>query len=102
MPMNTRAVWIISGFLLAGCGEGAPTDTLPVRNEVGGQRLEVRAVFPQPVYHSGVGDSSRQVIRTEAQWQAFWEQVHRNRQPVPAAPAIDFSQEMVVTAAIGT
>jgi hypothetical protein len=102
MPMNTRAVWILSGFLLAGCGEGAPTGTLPVRNEVGGERLQTRAVFPQTVYYSGIGQASRGVVRSEGEWQALWAQVVRGRQPTPATPAVDFSREMVIVAAMGT
>lgn len=100
--MNTRAVWILSGFLLAGCGEGGPTDTQPVRNEVGGQRLEVRAAFPQPVYYSGVDRASRGVVRSQGEWQALWAQVVRGRQPTPATPAVDFEREMVIVAAMGT
>jgi hypothetical protein len=101
MPMNARAVCILAGFLLAACGEGAPTDTLPVRNEVGGQRVEVRAAFPQPVYYSGVDQASRRVIHTEAQWQALWAQVVRGRQPTPPTPEVDFGEEMVIVAAMG-
>jgi hypothetical protein len=102
MPMNKPAVWMLSGLLLAGCGESGPTGTLEARNDGSQLRLEMRAAFPGPVYSSGMDASSRRVVRTEAQWQALWTLVVRGHQPVPAVPAVDFSREMVVVAAMGS
>jgi hypothetical protein len=101
MPMNTRAVWALAGCLLAlGCSESPPTGTLAIRNDGSQQRLEMRAILPGPVHHSGLGEASRKVVRTESQWQALWPQIVRS-QPTPPAPAVDFAQEMVVVAAMG-
>ncbi|HST57555.1 MAG TPA: protease complex subunit PrcB family protein [Longimicrobium sp.] len=101
--MKIRAFWLMAGCLLAaGCGGGGPTDTVETRSEAaGGQRIEPRAVFPRPVYYSGMDVPAREVLRTDAQWQAAWTQVHRHQQPAPAVPAVDFGRESVVLAAMG-
>ncbi len=89
-------------LLAAGCGGGGPTDTVVTRSEaVGGQRVAVRALFPRPVHYSGMDAPAREVLRTSAQWQAAWAQVHRHQQPAPAVPVVDFGRESVVLAAMG-
>jgi hypothetical protein len=48
---------------------------------------------------SGQGSARREVIRDQASWQAAWAEIQGDGS---AAPAIDFSQEMVVLAAMET
>lgn len=102
--MKTGAFWVMAGCLLAAaCGGGGPTGAVEIRSEtVGGQRIELRALFPQPVYYSGVDAPAREVLRSEAQWQAAVSRIFRLQQPQPVAPAVDFGREAVVLAAMGT
>jgi PrcB C-terminal len=53
-------------------------------------------------FFSGMSTSSRLVVRDAATWQSAWAQVYRGTSPVPPAPSIDFSREMVIVAALGT
>jgi hypothetical protein len=63
----------------------------------------------QPVAHkavdserySGVADARTVVIADAAAWAALWEEHTRERDPVPRAPAVDFSQQMVLGVFIG-
>jgi hypothetical protein len=101
--MTIRALCLVAGCLLAGgCGGGGPTETPESRSEVpGGQRIELRAVTPQPMYYSGLDAPAREVVRTAAQWQTLWQRIFRLQQPQPGAPAVDFGRETVVVAAMG-
>ena len=50
----------------------------------------------------GVFDAAaQQVLREQAAWQALWTRLHANVSPAPALPAIDFTKDMVVIAAMG-
>jgi hypothetical protein len=53
-------------------------------------------------YNSGLDHTARLVIRDEITWQATWNQIWRGNSEVPSVPAVDFSREMVVVAALGT
>ena len=53
-------------------------------------------------YYSGLSESDRIVVRDEVTWQAMWKQVWRNAGRVPDLPAVDFSREMILVAALGT
>jgi hypothetical protein len=102
--MKMRSFWMMAGCLLAaGCGGGGPTETADIRNEAaGGQRVQLRTVLPHPVYYSGLGERTREVVRTDAGWQALWTRIYRQQQPVPPVPAVDFGREAVVVAGMGT
>lgn len=52
-------------------------------------------------YYSGIRDSQRLVIRDQAAWQQTWNTISIGMSPVSAPPAIDFSREMVIVAALG-
>ncbi|MGH7615316.1 MAG: hypothetical protein ACREMW_14900, partial [Gemmatimonadales bacterium] len=52
--------------------------------------------------HSGVTTPENLVIRDAAAWSALWQQIHGTTDPIPPPPDIDFNQEMVVAAALGT
>ena len=51
--------------------------------------------------NSGMTDSARLVIRGDAEWRRTWAQLVGHIAPAPELPAIDFTQEMVVIAAMG-
>ena len=46
--------------------------------------------------------AAQQVVRDQAAWQALWTRLHVNASPAPALPAVDFTRDMVVVAAMGT
>jgi hypothetical protein len=52
-------------------------------------------------YNSGIRDAQRLVIRDQATWQQTWNTIFSLTFPVPALPAVDFTREMVVLAALG-
>jgi hypothetical protein len=52
--------------------------------------------------NSGVATRRRAVLRTEAEWSAFWREVYSTRTPMPDRPVVDFAQNMVIVAAMGT
>ena len=53
--------------------------------------------------YSGLRDAQRVVIRDQAAWQQTWNAIWSGTgsSPVPALPAIDFTREMVIVAALG-
>jgi hypothetical protein len=51
---------------------------------------------------SGYTSPERRVIAAPADWAAAWSQIHAGRTPVPALPAVDFSRDVVILAAMGT
>jgi hypothetical protein len=52
--------------------------------------------------YSGLADSALVVVRDSSAWQDLWQRVNRPFIPAPPAPAVDFQQEMIVVAALGT
>jgi protease stability complex PrcB-like protein len=52
--------------------------------------------------YSGLADSALLVVRDSSAWQQLWQRVNRPFIPAPPAPAVDFQQEMIVVAALGT
>ncbi|HXF96223.1 MAG TPA: protease complex subunit PrcB family protein [Gemmatimonadales bacterium] len=54
------------------------------------------------VFYSGFEEPGRQVIRTQAAWSAFWARLQESITPRPPAPAIDFSRDLVIGAAMGS
>lgn len=45
---------------------------------------------------AGTARHGPKVIRDEAEWRSFWQEVTGNYSPAPALPAVDFGREMVV------
>lgn len=50
---------------------------------------------------SGIRERARVVLRDQAEWRAFWNAAMAKRLPVPEVPAVDFSRDMVLAAALG-
>lgn len=66
-----------------------------------------RQIQQEPVelvreYYSGVGSRQRAVIRDGVTWAGFFSEVMRTRQPQPPVPGVDFGEDMVIAAAMGT
>ncbi len=51
---------------------------------------------------SGFFTPRREVIRNTEEWVRVWDLLHAGQNPVPPRPSIDFEQEMVALAAMGT
>jgi hypothetical protein len=69
-----------------------------------GTPLAVTRLRAEPysfAYYSGMADSARLVIRDADQWQQAWSGVGRITSPSQPLPQVDFSQEMVIVAALG-
>jgi hypothetical protein len=52
--------------------------------------------------NSGMTESARLVIRSDAEWRDAWSRLVGHVTPAPEAPAIDFTKEMVLIAAMGS
>ncbi len=52
--------------------------------------------------YSGLADSALVVVRDSSAWQELWQRVNRPFIPAPPVPTVDFQQEMIVVAALGT
>lgn len=52
--------------------------------------------------YTGIPDRRRFVITSAAAWEQFWVQVMANRSPQPPVPAVDFSENAVIVAAMGS
>ena len=110
--MRTRAFYILSLGLLA-CSSprvaSRTPDTAPALTTIAASPGAVQASgVPQSVTDvlratsSGITDQLRLVVRDSASWLDVWEQLTSNRRPAPAAPWIDFSDQIVVVTAMGT
>jgi hypothetical protein len=53
-------------------------------------------------YNTGLVESDRIVVRDAATWQTVWNKVWQNAGDVPPLPAVDFSSEMILVAALGS
>ena len=84
--------------VIAGCG--SPDVTQPVGPTVPLVRL--RADPYSFSSYSGFEAPTRLVVRDAATWAAVWQQIYDRETPVPPLPAIDFSREMIVVAALGS
>jgi len=66
------------------------------------QLVRLRAEPYSFTFYSGFDKPTRLVVRDVVTWQAVWHQIYLRQSPVPPLPAIDFSREMVVVAALGS
>lgn len=77
---------------------------VPPANQPAGLPL---ARFGDPIphyfrYSSALRDPLNHVIRSEGEWDGMWRRITANHGPAPALPAIDFSRDMLLMAAMGT
>ncbi len=50
---------------------------------------------------TGVHSQREEIISTQGQWDAVWQEIVSNRSPKPAAPAVDFSHQVLIFVARG-
>lgn len=88
--------------LLAGClepssqgGEGG--DGTPGGGNAGGD-VDFQTI--ERGRHTGVEGGTRQVIDTQDDWSAFWDEHTSRQMPAPARPGVDFSEQRVVAAVL--
>jgi hypothetical protein len=98
--MNGFLRVVIIAAIAANAGCAASDFTQPPGPAVTIVRL--RAEPYSFTYVSGFDQPARLVVRDAATWQAVWNQVFLRELPVPPLPAIDFSREMIVVAALGS
>jgi hypothetical protein len=53
-------------------------------------------------FDSGLTTRQRLVIRDAATWANVWQQIAGTRQPAPVVPVVDFANDLVIVAAMGT
>ena len=69
-----------------------PSDAVPV------------TITPIPLdgTYGGFDEPLREVVRSDEEWRALWARLATGRIPRPEAPPIDFSEQVVVVAAMGS
>jgi hypothetical protein len=94
---------LYAAVAIVGLGACANPDFLLPRPE--GDVIPVTRLRVEPytfTYNSGLTDSARIVVQDANTWAATWTAIWSRHSPQPALPTIDFSQEMLVVAALGT
>jgi len=61
------------------------------------------ATRPMPIdaTYTGVDEPLRALVRSEREWEDLWSRLAADRIPRPSPPPVDFSEEVVVVAAMG-
>jgi hypothetical protein len=83
---------MLSLFAALGCSDSP--------SEPGGRTLPIATVVAAS--YSGIPADLDEVIDDRAQWDRAWEEIHARQSPRPALPAVDFGQEMLLLASLGT
>ncbi len=52
--------------------------------------------------YSSIQKKQDMIITKASAWESLWEQMHKNVQPMPSLPKVDFSQEMLIGVFMGT
>jgi hypothetical protein len=97
MPRFVSVALVAAVATLSACSGLEPE---PIGPELPLTRL--RAEPYSFTFYSGLDSPQRLVVRDDASWQTLWNEIHSRGTPVPPVPAIDFSREMIVVAAMGT
>lgn len=69
-----------------------------------GTSVPVTRLNGQPysfMYYSQLQQPERLVVKDQSAWIAAWSSLWPNGAPIPAPPAVDFSRDMIVVAALG-
>ena len=90
-------VWLALAWAAACTAQAPPSGEPPAGS------VEV-AVEPIPIdaSYTGIAEPLRALVRTEGEWRDLWARLAVNRIPRPEPPPIDFSERVVVVAAMGT
>lgn len=101
MNQCVRSIAVVFAAVMAACAH--PEATRPIL--IPGDPVPIVRLRAEPysfAFYSGLEQPGRIVVRDPSTWQALWAQIHSRQSPVPPVPAIDFSQEMLVVAALGS
>src|SRR6476646_3051450 len=98
MNSFVRAIGVAAVAVSVGCAGSDATQ--PVGTPL--QLVRLRAEPYSFAFYSGFDTPTRVVVRDAVTWQAVWHQIYLRISPVPPVPAIDFSRQMVVVAALGS
>jgi hypothetical protein len=102
MPIK-RSIALVMSMLAAGCAELPSISPAPDRSTLPGEPVQlVRLQEYFPAFNSGFETQTRLVVTSQAEWEAAWQRIWQNERPVPAPPAVDFSREVVLVAAMGS
>ena len=95
-----RSLAACSLALIISCGTMTGVPGLPG----GTAEMEMRG-FPDETLEleqGGYNTRQRLVVRTEEEWQDVWAGLYPNDLSRPPRPSVDFAEEMVIVAAMGT
>jgi hypothetical protein len=87
---------LLSGLLMAASCDGAKPGTAAQ-----GAPLELETLVQQSIPGQG-GETVREVIRDQAAWAAMWAKLREGSALPETPPAVDFSRDMVIVAAMQT
>lgn len=94
---------LVLAAVAAGCAELPSIDPGLDQGDLGGQPVPVTRVHEAfPAAYSGFSQQTQLVVESRAEWEEVWRPLWGSADPAPAAPAIDFSRQTVVVAAMGT
>jgi hypothetical protein len=94
-----RVLCIFTALVVVALACGSAPLTPPAQNEIAVRRLRPE---PQPLTtSSGITESRRLVVRDEPAWRQIWTSIWRDVSEPPPLPQIDFTNEMVIVAALG-
>jgi hypothetical protein len=96
--MAPRALVTLTLILAACSGPTAPEAPEAFGRQVAEDRAPTTVLRE---YATGVTSPASGLIVSMAEWQRLWKAVHQNRAPLPALPAVDFSEEALVFVALG-
>lgn len=90
-----RAPKVLLALLLAACGDPWLAALPPDARAVSFRSLG-------PWNYTNMAASRRLVVTNRTDWVAVWAQIQGSHSPAAPLPAVDFGEEMVVVAAMGT
>ncbi|OQY28732.1 MAG: hypothetical protein B6244_06115 [Candidatus Cloacimonetes bacterium 4572_55] len=64
-----------------------------------GENVEIKNSFNGS--YSGVTEARREAVKSQREWEAVWNEIHRIRMPKPELPEVDFEQDMLLVAFLG-
>ncbi|MEW5929598.1 MAG: protease complex subunit PrcB family protein [Gemmatimonadota bacterium] len=102
--MRRNLVLALSLAAAVGCSAASVTGgDARADQQAGGTPVPVTRLRPGYTFtfSSGYTAPARQVVRSEAEWRTVWARLHESVMPQPPVPAIDFSRETVLVAALG-
>ena len=88
----------VLAFTLGGCTNQEPSvPSIGVEVPI----VRLRAEPSSFAAYSGFHESTRLVIRDRDAWRSTWNKLYERTSPIPPMPEIDFSNEVVMVAALG-